>query len=224
MDEENGDEETTDNFAEGVNTEETLLDYIPQMVKDVIDKTREIVNTIKASSILTSFIERRRLNFNACLKKQKKIKRRLIINVRTRWNSTYKMLYTVSIYRDFINDLFKSKGSLGLTARQRRKLTRVELSSDQWDLLNMIISLLHPFYSATKVLSNTKYPTIGSALYLMKSLEEYLNVEDNNEFLNALKSIVLDKGRVRVCTENGPNRKLVQKPLATCFSYCSLPE
>lgn len=163
------------------------------MVKEVIDKTREIVKTIKISSILTGFIEKKRLNFNAHVKQQRRIKRRLGMDVRTRWNSTYKMLYTVNVYRDFINDLFKSKGSLGLTAKQRRKLTSVELSSDQWDLLNMIISLLHPFYSATKVLSNKQYPTIGSALYLMKSLEEYLNQEDSSEFLNALKQIILNK-------------------------------
>ena len=193
MDEDDDDGEIIDNFVEGINIDETLLDYIPQMVKHVIDKTREIVKTIKASSILTSFIERKRLSFNARVKKQKQIKRRLGMDVRTRWNSTYKMLHTVNVYRDFINDLFKSKGSLGLTAKQRKKLTSVELSSDQWDILNMIISLLHPFYSATKVLSNTKYPTIGAALYLMKSLEEYLNEEDGSEFLNALKQIVLIK-------------------------------
>ncbi|CAF3899786.1 unnamed protein product [Rotaria sordida] len=192
MDEED-DDEATDNFIEGINTEETLLDYIPQMVKDTIDKTREIVNTIKGSSILTSFIEKQRLNFNVRVNKKNKIKRRLVIDVRTRWNSTYKMLHTVNLYRDFINDMFKSKGSLDLSAKQRRKLTRVELSSDEWDLLNLIISLLHPFYSATKVLSNTKYPTVGSALYLMKSLEEHLTKEDNNEILNALKQIVLNK-------------------------------
>ncbi|CAF3627229.1 unnamed protein product [Rotaria sp. Silwood1] len=186
-------EEIVDNFVEGINMDETSLDYIPQMIKDVIDKTREIINTIKGSSILTSFIEKKRLHFNARVKKQKKIKRRLIIDVKTRWNSTYKMLHTINLYRNLINDLFKSKGTLGLSVKLRRKLTRVELSTDEWDILNLIISLLYPFYSATKVLSNTKYPTVGSALYLMKGLEEHLTKEDNNELLNNLKKIIFNK-------------------------------
>ncbi|CAF1260227.1 unnamed protein product, partial [Rotaria sp. Silwood1] len=82
-----------------------------------------------------------------------------------------------------------------LSVKLRRKLTRVELSTDEWDILNLIISLLYPFYSATKVLSNTKYPTVGSALYLMKGLEEHLTKEDNNELLNNLKKIILNKFR-----------------------------
>ncbi|CAF3145018.1 unnamed protein product [Rotaria sp. Silwood2] len=193
--EDDNDEEIVDNFVEGINMDETSLDYIPQMIKDVIDKTREIINTIKGSSILTSFIEKKRLHFNARAKKQKKIKRRLIIDVKTRWNSTYKMLHTINLYRNFINDLFKSKGTLGLSVKLRRKLTRVELSTDEWDSLNLIISLLYPFYSATKVLSNAKYPTVGSAWYLLKGLEEHLTKEDNNELLNNLKKIILNKFR-----------------------------
>jgi hypothetical protein len=105
------------------------------------------------------------------------------------------MLYTLNLYRDFINNLFKAKGSLGLTAKQRRKLTRIELSTDEWDLLKSIINLLEPFYSATKVLSNTKYPTVGSALYIIKTLEEYLESEEENEILDGLKMKVLVKFR-----------------------------
>jgi hypothetical protein len=187
------DDEITDNFVEGVNTEETILDNIQQKIADVIDKIREIVNKIKSSSILTAFIEKKRLIFNSRVKQRKKIKRHLAIDVRTRWNSTYKMLCTVNMYRDIINDLFKSKGSFGFTAKQRLNFTRIELSTDQWDLLKLLIGLLQPFYSATKVLSNTKYPTVGSALYIIKGLEEYLERKDGDLMLNALKLKMLIK-------------------------------
>ncbi len=103
------------------------------------------------------------------------------------------MLHTVNLYRDLINNLFQAKGSLGLRATQRRKLTYIELSRDEWDLLKLLINFLEPFYSATKVLSNTKYPTIGSAFYIMKTLEQYLETEENDEILSGLKMKMLMK-------------------------------
>ena len=115
--------------------------------------------------------------------------------VRTRWNSTYKMLSTIILYRDIINDMFKSKRNLGLTTKQRHKLEKIELSTAQWDLLELIIALLEPFYSATKLLSNKKYPTVGTALYLIRQLGEHLEKEEINPALNLLKSIVLIKFR-----------------------------
>ncbi|CAF4702806.1 unnamed protein product [Rotaria socialis] len=105
------------------------------------------------------------------------------------------MLTSMQIYRDIISYMFKSKGSLGLTLKQRLKSTSIELSTDQWDLLELIISILEPFYSATKVLSNRSYPTIGSALYIIRGLEEYLQKEENNPLFNSLKTLVFIKFR-----------------------------
>jgi hypothetical protein len=192
---ENHDDETTDNFIEGVNTEEILLDDLQKKVRGVIDITREIVKTAKRTTILSNFIEKKRLKINLNRRKDKKINRHLSIDVKTRWNSTFKMLSTINIYRDIINEMFKSKGSLGLTAKQRRKLTRIELTTDQWDLLELLVMLLQPFYSATKVLSNAKYPTIGSALYVIRRLQEQLETEENNAVLNVLKAMILTKFR-----------------------------
>ncbi|CAF4251641.1 unnamed protein product, partial [Rotaria magnacalcarata] len=78
----------------------------------------------------------------------------------------------VNIEEVVLDDL-QQKRSLGLTAKQRRKLTRIELSTDQWDLRVMVIALLEPFYSATKV------------------LKDHLQKDENNAVLNSLKSIVL---------------------------------
>ncbi|CAF4893879.1 unnamed protein product, partial [Rotaria sp. Silwood2] len=69
----------------------------------------------------------------------------------------------------------------------------LELTTDQWDLIKLLIALLEPFYSATKALSTTQHPTIGSALYLIRRLEEYLEKFEDNLILNALKAKVLVK-------------------------------
>lgn len=135
------------------------------------------------------------MNVNLTLSKNKKIKRALSNDVKTRWNSTFKMILSILTYRDIINEIFKSKTSLGLTCKQRRKLTNMELSTDQWDLLEFIQNVLEPFYSATKVLSSKQYPTIGSALYVIRALEEYLQKEENNLIINSLKAQVFIKFR-----------------------------
>ena len=162
-------------------------------LKKVIDATREIVNMTKRTLILLAFVEKQRINYNLKASKDKRIRRRLSNDVKTRWNSSFKMLSTIHLYQDIITDMFKCKGNIGITITQRKRLARIELTSDQWDLIKLLITLLEPFYSTTKALSTTKYPTIGSALYLIRSLEEYLEKLENNSTFNALKAKVLEK-------------------------------
>lgn len=118
---------------------------------------RKILVMVKKSPILASFIDKRR--------RAEKIKRKLILDVCTQCNSTFFMLNTFKVYRCILMDVFKSKTKIHLTATERRKLNAVGLTSDMWDIIDDIILLLRLFYSAAKVLSTTKYPTIGSALY-----------------------------------------------------------
>ncbi|CAF4737048.1 unnamed protein product, partial [Rotaria sp. Silwood2] len=187
------DEEIVDNFIEGVNTEEILLDDLQKQGKKVIDITRKTVNTTKQTSTLSAFVEKQRINYNLKVSKDKRIRRRLSKDVKTRWNSSFKMLSMIDLYRDIITDMFKCKGNIGITSKQRKKLAHLELTTDQWDLIKLLIALLEPFYSATKALSTIKYPTNGSALYLIRSLEEYLEKFEDNLTLNALKVKVLVK-------------------------------
>lgn len=188
IDEEEQEEEVKDNFIQGVHVTEVTLDVDEQKINDVITNCRKIVAMVKKSSILTSFIEKKRTKFNIRVKRRAdKIKRKLMLDVRTRWNSTFLMLNTLKVYRDILMDMFKSKTTIHLTATQRRKLNDLELTSDMWDIIDDVISLLRPFYSATKVLSTTKYPTMGSTLYIVRALEQYLESHEPNRFLNQLK-------------------------------------
>ncbi|CAF4598450.1 unnamed protein product, partial [Rotaria magnacalcarata] len=67
VNEEDDDDEITDNFIEGVNTEEIALNDIQQKVRDVIDIARAIVTTTKRTSILSTFIEKKRIHVNLSL-------------------------------------------------------------------------------------------------------------------------------------------------------------
>ncbi|CAF4887285.1 unnamed protein product, partial [Rotaria magnacalcarata] len=62
VNEEDDDDEITDNFIEGVNTEEIALNDIQQKVREVIDIARAIVTTTKRTSILSTFIEKKRIH------------------------------------------------------------------------------------------------------------------------------------------------------------------
>ncbi|CAF4695798.1 unnamed protein product, partial [Rotaria sp. Silwood2] len=94
----------------------------------------------------------------------------------------------------------------------------LELTTDQWDLIKLLIALLEPFYSATKALSTIKYPTNGSALYLIRSLEEYLEKFEDNLTLNALKVKVLVKFQYYMFDDTDQFNALKVTPLSTTSS------
>ncbi|CAF1150344.1 unnamed protein product [Rotaria sp. Silwood1] len=61
----------------------------------IVEKSRQLIGLIKDSSILSSFINRKANEYNQY--SNSKIKRSLILDVGTRWNSSYKMLATRAI-------------------------------------------------------------------------------------------------------------------------------
>ncbi|CAF4701533.1 unnamed protein product, partial [Rotaria sp. Silwood2] len=101
-----------------------------------------------------------------------KIKRSLCLDVRTRWNSTYKMLYSLNMHRLIIIELFQNKTNLDITKKQQQRLNALELTSDCWYIIELLIKILKPFYRATKAISGSDYPTIGSTFFIFRRLEK----------------------------------------------------
>ena len=150
---------------------------------------------IKSCSILSSFLNKIKEEYNQ-KNKTSQIKRSLIIDVRTRWNSTFKMLETLNMHRILINELFQNKTNLNITKKQQQKLTSYEFTSDCWHTIEMLIKVLKPSYRGTKALSGTEYPTIGVALYVLRRLDkEFLSVirSTDDPLLNNMKKCLLNK-------------------------------
>ena len=103
--------------------------------------------------------------------KRKKIKRSLILDVRTRWNSTYKMIKLLFMYRFMITELFQNKTNIYLTKKHHQHLSSLEFTSDCWYMIELLIKILKPLYAATKVMSGSDYPTIGITFYAMRRIE-----------------------------------------------------
>ncbi|CAF3462631.1 unnamed protein product, partial [Rotaria sp. Silwood2] len=82
------------------------------------------------------------------------------------------MLNTLNIHRSIINKLFQNKINLDITKKQQQRLNVLELTSDYWYIIELLIKILKLFYRATKAISGSDYPTIGIKLFIFRHLEK----------------------------------------------------
>ncbi|CAF1310165.1 unnamed protein product, partial [Didymodactylos carnosus] len=164
--------------------EQTDTDLDKVFIGQLMDKVRPFIKMVKKSSILTSYVDDEKLNYPH-------LKRSLRLDVKTRWNSSHRMLTTFIKFRPIITKLYTNKWSIPITKIQRTKLQYLELSSDDWTTLSTLETVLAPFYHATKIMSGSQYPTIGIAFYLLRELKEFLDNDDGDDILlKSLKSLL----------------------------------
>ncbi|CAF4852938.1 unnamed protein product [Rotaria sp. Silwood1] len=133
-------------------------------------------------------------------------------NVRNRWNSTFKMLYILNMHRPIINELFQNKINLDITKKQHQRLNALELTSDCWYIIELLIKVLKPFYRATKAISGNDYPTIGITLFIFHRLEkEFLsNISPTDDPLfNNMKKCLLNKMIYYNMVEDSTQTKII---------------
>ncbi|CAF1690006.1 unnamed protein product, partial [Adineta ricciae] len=78
---------------------------------------------------------------------------------------------------------------------QKEKLSLLELTSNDWIIINELVHLLEPIYNATEYLSGSKYPTIGLALFTLRGIKEFLeddDYDDKTDVFIILKNYFLD--------------------------------
>ncbi|CAF3710437.1 unnamed protein product [Rotaria sp. Silwood1] len=139
----------------------------------IVEKSRQLIGLIKDSSILSSFINRKANEYNQY--SNSKIKRSLILDVGTRWNSSYKMLYTLNLYRPIIIELFQNKTNLDITKKKQQHLTSLEFTSD---------------------CCGSDYPMIGITFYIFHRLEkDFLSkiIPTDDPLFNNMKKSLLSK-------------------------------
>jgi hypothetical protein len=98
-------------------------------------------------------------------------RKEVILDTRTRWNSTYAMIERARELR----------APLDHVAKTRRDLS--ELSDEDWELLEVVAQLLSIFDDATQELCATSYPTLNSAVpaynYIFDKLEDFHSLCDD---------------------------------------------
>jgi hypothetical protein len=96
----------------------------------------------------------------------------LILDVPTRWNSTYYMIKRAIEVREGFHNWIGTNPEIGKT-----KMASYQLEPHEWDLLQTVQSVLEKFELATKLISGTKYPTLALVMPLFIELFSYIEAQ-----------------------------------------------
>ena len=129
-----------------------------KLVSDSIDKVHALVVKIKDS---TRLCDRRR----AFCKIQDIKDLKPILNVKTRWNSTYYML----------ERLIKLEPALFLLSAENQSIKDLYPNDDDWVTIKDTLIVLEPLEKATKHLLASSYPTMGDVRFIFESIQIHLD-------------------------------------------------
>ncbi|CAF3752584.1 unnamed protein product [Rotaria sp. Silwood1] len=94
-----------------------------------------------------------------------------ILDVKIRWNSTFKMIHRLINLRDLVDAMFAKRDFKGLTSIQEKKFRSLVFTYDDWELINAFHDCLDIFDKATTMLSGD-YPTQSMSYFVLQTLKE----------------------------------------------------
>ena len=137
------------------------------IVKEGLSSSKIILEKIRNLSISVRVSSKKRQSFFN-LAKTKDLEILPIMDVQTRWNSTYLMLER-ALQLKYISILFEFQEKMD------------SISENEWNDLQSIHILLQGFYEATLALEASIYPTISNALVIFAVLRQNLvNFKDSS--------------------------------------------
>ena len=137
-------------------------------IGELLNRCRIIITIIRKSSILHDVVRTIAVGFSIDVD--------LILDMRIRWNSSYKMLNRLIAFQGVLEEFYTQLDSLnGITKRQHEKLIGAYLSNSDWELLESLRFVLERFSDATELISGKSYPTLSIAYAVKLSLEHFLN-------------------------------------------------
>ena len=92
--------------------------------------------------------------------------RNLIMDVSTRWNSTFDMLDRLIHLKDYVKRLLSTTTSLA----------SVKLTREEWDEIEELRDFLKPFKTATEYFCTSRYPTTSVMYIFWKALLDHIQV------------------------------------------------
>ena len=120
-------------------------------------KIRELTKKISSSNLRTE-------RFQECCKFFKLPLLRMIYDVKTRWDSAYKMLARALFLRKAIDSFIDNDDD------NEQSLKKYKLSKQEWNQAAVIVTILLPFKITSQRLQATKRPAIDSVFWDYESL------------------------------------------------------
>ena len=117
----------------------------------------------------------------------------LVVDVRTRWNSTH----------DMIKRALELRGPLDKFAAVESDLVRYKMKPEEWRLLESVCGFLRAFKLATKRMCSASHPTLATAVpaynFLLDKLEDYRDANPGLETIEAATNAAINKLKVYYC-------------------------
>jgi hypothetical protein len=123
-----------------------------------IDKVRAFVVEIRRSPKKEEELSSMAQRFQVKYKK-------LIRDVKTRWNSTYSML------KSFLENKVIITSAISLN---NDNFANLNLNDVEWKEISLFCDYLEPFFEFTEVMSGSSYPTLGTLLLLLDHLLDHI--------------------------------------------------
>ncbi|CAF1086166.1 unnamed protein product [Didymodactylos carnosus] len=142
---------------------------------ELIEKCRKYIRKIRKSSVLTNEI-RKQVN-----DRQKKVE--LILDVKSRWNSTFKMLQRLLLFKEIING-FHAYSPLSI------KVEHLKILNKEWRAIETLSNILDPLQDATELLSGSTYSTSSIVLNIMKSIQFLLETKSTDSSENYIAAFL----------------------------------
>lgn len=142
------------------------------VVRDGLDLIHDCIEKIRSSvSFWTATPKRDEKFVEAARQLKVPSTKKLALDCKTRWNSTFLMLNTSLIYKDVFPRL-----------KQREALYKRVPTEEEWSKVRNICSKLEMFFDATELFSGTLYPTINiffSHICQIKlAIDEWIGVDE----------------------------------------------
>ena len=173
-----------DLWENNVNVDPDSANKLQQIIGGILGKCRSTIKMINKSCNLSSYVE--------ILKDSHDLKNNLSIDCKNRWNSTKFMITNLLKYKSLFGQLHSDKHILSLNHKIKAKLGNLELTADDWFIIQSIEQVLTPFEKATKMMSGQKYPTVGIAFCATRMIKDFIESnEETNTFIYEMKHLSL---------------------------------
>ncbi|XP_022728910.1 zinc finger BED domain-containing protein RICESLEEPER 2-like [Durio zibethinus] len=147
------------------------------MVQDGLSEIKNVIGDVHESVSFINQNEARLNSFSDIVQQLQLPDRKLILDCKTRWNSTFEMLSIAIKFKEVFSRL-----------KERESHYECCPSHEDWEKVEKVCEILEVFNSATKIISGSDYPTSNlflNEVYRVKVLLDK-RMNDENEFVQAM--------------------------------------